>query len=97
MHCRLALQELSSASYFEGGEGNKFFAHSLKNLENGVYRALGNLVALSIVHDGPGLHILHPAVAKMMFGVEAPLDVDDDHLPNPEVKDILRQVNSFIR
>ncbi|KAH3864857.1 hypothetical protein DPMN_027888 [Dreissena polymorpha] len=66
IYCRLVFQELCSSSYFEGGEEYKIFAHNFEGLEREEYGLVENLVRLSLVHDGPGLCILNPSLAKLM-------------------------------
>ena len=53
----------------------------------------GQLLAMSLLHEGPGLHILNESLVSLMLEVDPKLELfDANQLPDEDVKDILSQV-----
>jgi len=93
MFFRLALLELGDSALFEGGDGGKFFSHDLEKLEQKAYFYAGQLAAMSILHEGPGLHFLQEDLARLVLGLPVDLtEFDINLLPDRDLKDILQQV-----
>ncbi|XP_058653548.1 G2/M phase-specific E3 ubiquitin-protein ligase-like [Onychostoma macrolepis] len=90
---RLLMKEVqSSLGVFEGQEGNLYFTYDQSALEQGRYYTAGKLTAWSLLHGGPGLKALDPALFLLMCGQ----DTDLEHfrcelLPDREVqKNVLK-------
>ena len=52
---------VTSYDVFEGRPGGIVFTYDQNTLEQGKYRTAGELIALSLTHDGPGIRSLEPA------------------------------------
>ncbi|XP_033756612.1 uncharacterized protein LOC117339234 isoform X2 [Pecten maximus] len=61
---------------FQGQEGQKFFRHDLEKLSQGFYELAGKLVAFSLLHGGPGIPVLHPAVANVVLDGEVAMETE---------------------
>lgn len=89
--CRLVMNELLESKFFEGPEDQKIFTHNLSLLETSQYRLVGRMVALSMAHNGPGLHFLAPELFALMTGEKVQLD-NVDSLLTEELKSMIKQV-----
>lgn len=77
---------------FEGQEGNLYFTYDQSALEQGRYYTAGKLTAWSLLHGGPGLKALVPALFLLMCGQDADLEhFRCELLPDREVqKNVLK-------
>ncbi|XP_051976561.1 G2/M phase-specific E3 ubiquitin-protein ligase-like [Xyrauchen texanus] len=83
----------SSLGVFEGQEGNLFFTYDQSSLEQGRYYTAGKLTAWSLIHGGPGLKALDPALYLLMCGQDA--DVQNfqfEVLPDREVQENVQKI-----
>ncbi|XP_052215903.1 uncharacterized protein LOC127834252 isoform X5 [Dreissena polymorpha] len=78
---RLALKALQDSGFFEGPETTKIFSHNISLLDTDQYRVIGRLVALSLVHGGPGIHFLHPDLYNLMVGKPSKMEDLEELLP----------------
>lgn len=51
---------------FQGEPENKFFIHDIEKLSKGEYEMAGKLIGFSLLHGGPGLAVINPAVYEYM-------------------------------
>lgn len=82
-----------NSGLFEGN-GAKYFSYNVELLNSGKYRLSGQLVALSLKFDGPGMQCLHEAVYKMLTKQTVDrheMKVDD--ISDGNLKRILLQVS----
>jgi len=87
------IEAQSALGIFEGKQGQVFFAYNQSALEQNRFYTCGKLIAWSLIHGGPGIKALHPALYLMMCGQEGQLDRFDFHdLPDDEVQLKLQQV-----
>lgn len=84
---------VSAYGIFEGSQDKVLFTYNLSALEEGKYRTAGMLIAWSVLHNGPGIRALHPALFQIMCGQNADLQHFDYHdLPNEKVQSNLQKV-----
>ena len=87
---QLLLQEIGRNNmYFRGSMERRLPAHNVLAIQDDVYFHIGQIIALSLVHDGPCVKWLAPAAVNYILGCEETLQVDD--IPDP---DIARTSNS---
>lgn len=90
------MKEVGAFGVFKGQEGNLFFTYNQSALDKNYYYAAGKLTAWSLVHDGPGLRSLHPALFKMMCGLDADLqNFQCEVLPDRDVLEKFLKVHFF--
>lgn len=83
----------STYGIFEGPQDKVLFTYNLSALEEGKYRTAGMLIAWSVLHNGPGIRALHPALFQIMCSQHADLQHFDYHdLPNEKVQSNLQKV-----
>ena len=75
------MKALQDSKFFEGPETAKIFTHTLTLSENGHYRLVGRLVAMSLAQDGPGLHCLSSDLYDLMVGRRTELREVENILP----------------
>lgn len=68
---RLLLLEIGrNNSYFQGPANKRVPHHNIVNLHNNVFFYVGQIIALSLVHDGPCVQWLAPTTVKYLLGLE---------------------------
>ena len=92
---RIALDELHESALFQGQNGSKIFQHDIDLLEKRQYRLAGQIVALSIAHDGPGPHFCNEKLYDLMVGDESELATFDLNTLSFDSTEILQEVCSF--
>ncbi|KAH3892597.1 hypothetical protein DPMN_016718 [Dreissena polymorpha] len=85
------MKALQDSAFFEGPENSKIFSHNISLLEMDQYKTIGRLVALSLVQDGPGIHVLHPDLYNLMVGRPSKMEDLEELLPAATCK-MLQQV-----
>ena len=61
-----------------------------------MYHKIGQLVAMSVVQGGSGVHGLSPSVYNYLSGVPvSDIIVSVTEVPDPEVKELLEKVSNF--
>ncbi len=68
---RLLIREIfSSNHFFEGEDDTRIPCHNMRALQDGTFRYIGQMVALSITHDGPGPGCLATSVVQyLLYGL----------------------------
>lgn len=56
---------------FEGPDGSKFFSYDIKKLDEKEYFYAGQIIALSLLHDGPGFNTLNLHLCNLMLGMDS--------------------------
>lgn len=70
-------------------------AHNMVALERRHFMYLGQMIAVSIIHGGPGPHCLsHSVVDYLSFGLSK-IHADVSDVPDAEVKERLIQVSFY--
>ena len=85
------IRDLYASRYFDGPDTQKIFTHKLDLLKKGHYRLIGRLVALSLIHDGPGLHFFSGELFSMMVGDEPDLIAAESQL-SAHCQQMIKQV-----
>ena len=82
---------------FEGQEGYKFFSHNVEKLEDQQYKLAGSLVAMSVLHDGPGMSFIHPTVYDLMTNLDVSLEnFNIDLIPDEECRTAVKEVSILV-
>lgn len=98
MYCtafRLAMQELRMSNVFEGPEDSRYFSHDIELLQKKEYLLAGQLVGLSLAHDGPSFCSLNEHLFDFMMGTESLFDCVAV-LPM-DVQTIIQEVSLLLR
>lgn len=67
------------------------------HIQSGVYRRLGELVAISVVQGGSGLHVFNSSVYQYLCGADVTTIVPPlSQIPDVEVREVLEQVHDFV-
>ncbi|XP_076072986.1 G2/M phase-specific E3 ubiquitin-protein ligase-like [Mytilus galloprovincialis] len=92
---RILMKELQESELFEGQSLQKLFSHNIEALERKKYKMAGQLVAMSLVQGGPGLHCLHVNLYNMMFSIDDNNEIFEIQcLPDLEIVNILLELKS---
>ena len=89
------MQQLPKLGIFEGSPQKLYFTNNIKLLEVARYRLAGRMVAWSILHDGPGIACLHPALWAMMTKASLtsiPNNIDIQDVTDEDVCNHLKRV-----
>ncbi|XP_041917147.1 uncharacterized protein LOC121681465 [Alosa sapidissima] len=97
-YCRLLMIDVASTyGVFEGPQDKLLFTYDLSALEDGKYRTAEMLIACSVLHNGPGIRALHPALFQIMCTQKADLQHFDHHdIPNEKVQNNLQKVQQCV-
>ncbi|XP_076142999.1 G2/M phase-specific E3 ubiquitin-protein ligase-like [Alosa pseudoharengus] len=95
---RLLMMDVASTyGVFEGPQDKLLFTYDLSALEDGKYRTAGMLIAWSVLHNGPGIRALHPALFQIMCTQKADLQHFDFHdIPNEKVQSNLQKIQQCV-
>lgn len=89
---RLAIQDLQTSNIFEGPEDSRYFSHDVELLQKKHYFLAGQLVALSLAHDGPTLSVLNQDLFDFMVGRDT-LTFDCTHILPVDIQTIINEVS----
>ena len=90
---RLLLLEVGrNNSYFQGPANKRVPHHNIVNLHNNVFFYVGQIIALSLVHDGPCVQWLAPTTVKYLLGLEVVPNIDD--IPDIDIQRKMKGVSS---
>ncbi|KAJ8369885.1 hypothetical protein SKAU_G00099130 [Synaphobranchus kaupii] len=91
---RLLMKEVQSTmGIFEGKPGRLFFVYDQADLDQGKFYTAGKLIAWSVLHGGPGIKALDPALFQLLCGQVVDLQhFEYQNLPEREVQDKLQKV-----
>ncbi len=89
----LLLESLSKTGYLEGSPGRRCFAHDLNALQDGVFRRIGRLIALTTLQGGSGIPMLAPPLAQyILHGSTTGGEVED--IPDMELRTAVLAVSN---
>lgn len=91
---RLVMRELQQSCLFDGDVGNKLFSHNLEALEANKYFMAGQILAMSLLQEGPGLHCLNMDLFKLMTG-KVPDHFDVNGLADSDAREILNELKNL--
>ena len=83
---------MSNNSLFEGSDDHHIPLHNVMELKNNTYHYVGEIMALSVVHGGPGPNCLSPAVVdNLCYGLQKIRGTVDD-IPNESIRRAVKKV-----
>ena len=94
---QLVVKEVvSNNSLFLGPEYSHSPSHNITELKKGTFRLVGEMLALSIIHRGPGPQCLsRPVVDYLTYGIHKVHGTVDD-IQDPEMREKVRKVHYSI-
>ena len=79
-------------SLFEGSDDHRIPLHNVMELKNNTYHYVGEIMALSIAHGGPGPNCLSSAVVDYLcYGLQKIHGTVDD-IPNESIRRAVKKV-----
>jgi len=89
----LFMNSLSSqGSLFEGPVGRRVLRHNTSALDQNMYKIVGKIIALSVIHGGPGPAFLADSVVNYIFRGGKLFHVYIEDVPDEFVQAILKKV-----
>ena len=90
---RLLMQEImNNNNLFQGEMYVRLPCHNMKELECGTFKVLGQMMSLSIVHDGPGPQCLAGSVVDyLLYGLHR-VHASVEDVPDYSLKLIIKKV-----
>lgn len=93
---RLIIDEMSKKEMlFEGPPTTRVPRHNTMAMEERAFFYMGQLIALSILNNGPCVHWLAPTVVSYILGEEGPVFIDD--IPDSAIAAKVRMVCHAVR
>ena len=90
---RLLLNKIAqSNTYFMGPENKRVPVHNVLRLQDQSFYYIGQIIALSLLHDGPCFNCLAPTVARYILGIEDVASTDD--IPDTILQSKVKAVSS---
>ena len=84
----------SQGSLLEGPLDRRILRHNTKALDNEVYKTVGKIVALSIIHGGSGPVFFAESVLNYLFG-DGQRKIQIKDVPNVSIQDKLKKVSLY--
>ncbi len=90
---RLLINEImSNNTLFQGPMHARFPCHNMQELEKGTYKYIGQIISLSLVHDGPGPHCLAPWVVDyILYGLSGVTPIPEQ-IPEDDIQTTVKKV-----
>lgn len=85
----------SQESLFEGPLDRRVLRHNTSALDKDVYKIVGKIIALSVIHGGPGPTFLSKSVLNYIFREGKLFDVYIEDIPDETVQALLEKVCRF--
>jgi len=90
----LMLAIFTNPSLFEGEDDSKVAAHNMAKLEAQVFQHIGQMIAVSIMHGGPGPQCLSHAVVDYLTYGMSKVHATISDIPDKDVKEKMALVGS---
>ncbi|CAI5684391.1 unnamed protein product [Oreochromis niloticus] len=87
----LLMEAIKTRRIFEGKHHAKYFTFDSKAGDENEYFYIGRMIAVSIVHGGPGPHCLSPNFFMYLVGKDKTFEAPIDDIPDEEIKKALLQ------
>ncbi len=93
---RLLVTEIMTNNYFfQGPETSRIPLHNLTEFKNSSFKIIGEIVALSIIHGGPGPQCLsHAVVDYLSYGIHRVHGSLDD-ISQPVTREKIKKVYNY--
>ncbi|XP_057191422.1 G2/M phase-specific E3 ubiquitin-protein ligase-like [Triplophysa rosa] len=85
----LLMDAIETRRVFEGKDNAKYLSFDCQAAEDNEYFHIGRMIAVSIVHGGPGLCCLSPNFFLYLIGKEKKTEATIEDIPDDEVKKAL--------
>ena len=91
----LMLAIFTNPSLFEGEDDSKVAAHNMAALEAQVFRHIGQMIAVSIMHGGPGPQCLsHAVVDYLTYGSMSKVHATISDIPDKDIEEKMARVGN---
>ncbi|XP_057175463.1 G2/M phase-specific E3 ubiquitin-protein ligase-like [Triplophysa rosa] len=90
----LLMDAIETRRVFEGKDNAKYLSFDCQAAEDNEYFHIGRMIAVSIVHGGPGLCCLSPNFFLYLIGKEKKTEATIEDIPDDEVKKALLEIFS---
>ncbi|XP_057184324.1 G2/M phase-specific E3 ubiquitin-protein ligase-like isoform X1 [Triplophysa rosa] len=88
----LLMDAIKTRRVFEGKDNAKYLSFNSKAAEDNEYFHIGRMIAVSIVHGGPGLCCLSPNFFLNLIGKEKKIEAPIEDMPDDEVRKALLEI-----
>ncbi|KAI7794731.1 putative G2/M phase-specific E3 ubiquitin-protein ligase-like [Triplophysa rosa] len=88
----LLMDAIETRRVFEGKDNAKYLSFDCQAAEDNEYFHIGRMIAVSIVHGGPGLCCLSPNFFLYLIGKEKKTEATIEDIPDDEVKKALLEI-----
>nr|XP_055036883.1 G2/M phase-specific E3 ubiquitin-protein ligase-like [Misgurnus anguillicaudatus] len=88
----LLMDAIKTRRVFEGKDNAKYLSYDSKAAEDNEYFHIGRMIAVSIVHGGPGPACLSPNFFLYLIGKVKTVDAPIEDIPDDEVKKALLEI-----
>ncbi|XP_056094039.1 G2/M phase-specific E3 ubiquitin-protein ligase-like [Rhinichthys klamathensis goyatoka] len=90
----LLMDTIKTRRVFEGKENAKYLSFDCKAAEDNEYFQIGKMIAVSIVHGGPGPRCLSPNFFLYLIGKVKTIEAPVEDIPDDEVKKTLLEIKN---
>ncbi|XP_073727841.1 G2/M phase-specific E3 ubiquitin-protein ligase [Misgurnus anguillicaudatus] len=90
----LLMDAIKTRRVFEGKDNAKYLSYDSKAAEDNEYFHIGRMIAVSIVHGGPGPACLSPNFFLYLIGKVKTVDAPIEDIPDDEVKKALLEIKN---
>lgn len=90
----LLMDTIKTRRVFEGKENGKYLSFDCKAAEDNEYFQIGKMIAVSIVHGGPGPRCLSPNFFLYLIGKVKTIEAPVEDIPDDEVKKTLFEIKN---
>ncbi|XP_049926259.1 G2/M phase-specific E3 ubiquitin-protein ligase-like [Epinephelus moara] len=90
----LLIDAVKTRRVFEGKDNAKYLSFDSKALEDDEYFHVGRMIAVSIVHGGPGPRCLPPNFFLYLVGKVKAIEATIEDIPDDEVRKALLEINN---
>ncbi|XP_072572064.1 G2/M phase-specific E3 ubiquitin-protein ligase-like isoform X1 [Paramormyrops kingsleyae] len=90
----LLMDSIKTRRVFEGKDNAKYLSFDSKAAEDNEYFHIGRMIAVSIVHGGPGPRCLSPNLFLYLIGKVKTLEAPIEDIPDDEVKRGLLEIKN---
>ncbi|XP_030592032.1 G2/M phase-specific E3 ubiquitin-protein ligase-like isoform X2 [Archocentrus centrarchus] len=90
----LLMEAVKTRRIFEGKDHAKYLTFDSKAAEENEYFYVGRMIAVSIVHGGPGPRCLSPNFFMYLVGKDKTFEAPIDDIPDEEIKKALLEIKN---
>lgn len=90
----LLMDAIKTSRFFEGKDDGKYLSFDSKAAEGDEYFQVGRMVAVSIVHGGPGPRCFSPSFYQYLVGKVKTIEAPIEDIPDTEVRNVLLEIKN---